>query len=129
MKHSNRIMIVEDDAIIALGLKKQLSDLGYSVQSIVSNGKEALDLIRLIEPDLVFIDVNIPGEYDGIETAKQIYRLYHIPLIICSGYEKQEIIKKTSNCGNCGYLFKPYSEREVENEINSVFSKQTQILH
>src|SRR5210317_884915 len=123
MKGSNRVMIIEDDAIIALGLKQQLSDLGYTVLSIVSNGKEALDLISLIEPDLVFVDINIPGEYDGIETAKAIHRLYNIPLIICSGYENEEVMNNTSNCGNSGYLFKPYSDHEVENEINTVFNK------
>ena len=129
MKHANRVMIIEDDAIIALGLKQQLSDLGFSVLSMVSNGKEALELIALVEPDLVFIDVNLPGEIDGIETARTIHRLYNIPLIICSGYESDEIIDKTRNCGNCGYLFKPYCDHEVENEINHVFSREKQIMH
>jgi YesN/AraC family two-component response regulator len=122
-------MIIEDEAIIALGLKKQLCDLGYSVLSIVSSGKEALDLIKLIHPDLVFVDINIPGEFNGLETARKIHGLYNIPLIICTGYEQKEIIHKTSNFGNCGYLFKPYTEHEVEEEIKTVFSRQTAVHH
>ncbi len=129
MNRKNRVMIIEDEAIIALGLKKNLTDLGYTVQSIVGSGKEALDLISIIEPDLVFVDVNLAGQYNGLETARIIHKIYDIPLIFCTGCDKTDVIKQTANYGNCGYLFKPYSEIELEKEIISVFDRYNRVSH
>jgi len=127
MKKNARIMIVEDEAIIALELKRNLVDLGYCVQSIVCSGMECLNLIDKIAPDLILLDVNLPGDFDGIETAQIIYKLYEIPIIICTAHRKTEIIKKTYDCHPSGFLFKPYDDTMIKQEIESAFIKYEQL--
>lgn len=117
-----RIMIIEDEAIIALGLKKSLTDLGHCVQSMVGSGKEALELIAKVQPDLIFIDIKLSGELNGIETAQFINEKYKIPLIICTGCSNKEILEKCKKCNPSGILFKPYNDNILADEISSAFS-------
>ncbi|KQC09889.1 MAG: hypothetical protein APR54_03460 [Candidatus Cloacimonas sp. SDB] len=123
MCSSLRIMIIEDEAIIALGLKKSLTDLGHHVQSMVGSGQEALELISKVQPDLIFIDIKLPGELNGIETAHFINENYKIPIIICTGCSSREVLDNCKKCNSSGILFKPYNDNLLADEIKSAVSK------
>jgi two-component system, response regulator PdtaR len=123
MCSSLRIMIIEDEAIIALGLKKSLTDLGHCVQSMVGSGKEALELISKVQPDLIFIDIKLPGEINGIETAHFINENYEIPMIICTGCSNKEILEECKKFNPSGILFKPFNDNLLADEIRSAISK------
>ena len=121
MKKS-KIMIVEDESVIAMELKQRLMDMGYLVPSIVYSGRQALDIIDEIEPDLILLDIKLPGEFNGIETAQIIQKVYEIPIIFCTGYKDEEIRKTALATNPCGYLVKPYEDIILKSTIEKAFS-------
>jgi CheY-like chemotaxis protein len=76
-----RVMVVEDERIVALNLERRLTKLGYEISSLATSGSQALQAIERDKPDVVLMDVNIEGEIDGIETASRIPNAYNIPVI------------------------------------------------
>lgn len=75
----NQILIVEDDAIIAMALENQLHKLGYSVSGIVGCGEDAIEKVKANTPDLILMDIVLKGEIDGIETAQKIRTHFDLP--------------------------------------------------
>ena len=76
-----RILIVEDEAIIAMELESQLQSLGYEITSIVDTGVKAIEKAKTDKPDLILMDIRIKGEMDGIDTAEAIRSQFGIPVI------------------------------------------------
>jgi CheY-like chemotaxis protein len=81
-----RLLIVEDEAIVATDLQKQLSKLGYKVEGRAKSGEEAVRLARQFSPDLVLMDVRLMGPMDGLEAAKLIHRETGIPIVYMTAY-------------------------------------------
>ncbi len=116
----HKVMIVEDEMIIALELSKSLKKMGYEVPAIVNNGSKAVDIVEDLTPDLIMMDVNIPGEFNGIEAGEIINKVYDIPIIYCTAYSEEEIRKKISTFSNAGYLLKPYDDDILLEKIQSL---------
>ncbi|MGE5804344.1 MAG: response regulator, partial [Ignavibacteria bacterium] len=76
-----KVLIVEDELIVALELKSRLLDLGYAICSIVSSGEEAVEVSAEENPDLILMDINIKGAYDGVKTSEILKVDYDIPII------------------------------------------------
>jgi CheY-like chemotaxis protein len=85
MNHA-RLLIVEDEAIVAADLQRQLSRLGYKVEGRAKSGEEAVRLARQFSPDLVLMDVRLIGPMDGIEAARRIYHETGIPIVYMTAY-------------------------------------------
>lgn len=81
-----KILIVEDENIIALNIKKKLKSFGYSIPAIASTGEEALKLTEIILPDLILMDIMLKGEMNGVEAAEQIRKRFDIPIIYLTAY-------------------------------------------
>lgn len=118
-----RIMVVEDEAIIAMELRKRLLDLGFDVPCVAHTGEKALIDIEDREPDLVLMDINLSGEFDGVETAAIIRQVYGIPVIFCTGYGEEEVKKRANGTCPCGYLIKPFEDDVLQEMINRVIKK------
>ena len=108
-----RILVVEDDRIIAENLKISLMKMGYTVTSIVSSGEQAIEGVAEDRPDLVLMDIVLQGEMDGIEAADQIRSSFNVPVIYISAYGDEETFKRAKTTGPFGYLLKPFEEREL----------------
>jgi len=119
-----RILIVEDEAVTSVLLEKTLKELGYEVVGSAFDGKEAINLVREKQPDIILMDIRIQGDMDGIETAKQIYTEYKIPIIYLTAHSDDETIKRAVESGPFGYLIKPFKERELYSNIEMVAHKQ-----
>lgn len=117
-----KVLIVEDEMIIALELSKSLKSLGYDVPAIINDGSQALDSIDEFEPDVILMDINIPGEFDGVETGEIINKVYDIPIIFCTAYGEEEVRKRIINCKNAQYLLKPYDDDVLKDTLNQVLS-------
>ncbi|HEQ72049.1 MAG TPA: response regulator, partial [Spirochaetia bacterium] len=76
-----RVLVVEDEGLVALELKEALSKMGYGVSNVVSSGNEALDSVVADCPDLILMDIRLDGPLDGIETARRIKEICNIPVI------------------------------------------------
>jgi PAS domain S-box-containing protein len=108
-----RILIVEDEAIIAMEVESQLQSLGYEVTSIVDNGEDAIRKAEEDKPDLMLVDIRIKGEIDGIDTAEVIRNRFGIPVIFSTAYLDQERIERAKITMPFGYVLKPIQERDL----------------
>jgi CheY-like chemotaxis protein len=108
-----RVLIVEDEAVVALHLRRELTKLGYIVAGVASTGKEALDMIARTFTDLVLMDIHIQGEIDGIETARRIPRYLHVPVIYLTAYSEDATLNRAGDTHPYGYLIKPFQDREL----------------
>lgn len=120
------IIIVEDEAIVADDLMKKVSALGYRVLATASTGEEALQLAETHRPDLVMLDLTLAGKLDGIETAKQLYTLYQIPVVYVTAHSDRETVKRANTAGHFGYVLKPFSERDLAIQLDiALYKSQT----
>ncbi len=109
----SRILVVEDEGIIALNLREQLLSLGYDVPPAVASGEQALRHIDASPPDLILMDINLKGTLDGIATATRIPAALGIPLIYLTAYSSDATLSRAAATNPYGYLLKPFSAREL----------------
>ncbi|NQU66277.1 MAG: response regulator [SAR324 cluster bacterium] len=109
-----RILIVEDEAIIAMELESQLQSLGYKVTSVVDTGEKAIKKAEIDKPDLMLMDIRLKGEMDGIDVAKIIRNRFGIPVIFSTAYLDQERIERAKIAMPFGYVLKPIQERDLK---------------
>jgi PAS domain S-box-containing protein len=109
-----RIMIVEDEAIVALDIKQRLEHLGYSVPAVVSSGEAALQEAIQTEPDLVLMDIRLKGELSGVDAAGQISTRLQIPVIYLTAHADEATVQEAKATNPFGYLLKPLKNRELQ---------------
>lgn len=112
-----RILVVEDEAIIARDLTLRLEGLGYEVTGTAATGQEALDLARSTSPTLVFMDIVIQGPMDGIETAQRLTSRMDVPIVFLTAHTDTGTIQRAKKARPYGYLIKPFDERELMTTI------------
>jgi len=121
---ASRILVVEDERIVALNLQQRLVKLGYEVPAIVASGEHALQKMRDLHPDLVLMDINIEGDIDGIETASRIPAELNIPVIYLTAYSEDATLERARGTKPYGYLVKPFSERALHATIQMVLERR-----
>lgn len=114
---SSKILVVEDEAIVALSLVESLKRLGYTPSGPVSSGESALKEAEKERPDLVLMDIRIKGELDGIETAAKMTERFSLPVIYLTAYTDDATLSRAQLTEPHGYLVKPYQERELRSAI------------
>lgn len=112
-----RILIVEDQRIVAQALCDTLGYLGYSAVAIVSSGEEAVEKSAELCPDLVLMDIVLKGEMDGIDAARLIRESTDIPTIFLTAYSEDEIVQRAKLTEPFGFVLKPYQARELHAAI------------
>jgi CheY-like chemotaxis protein len=119
-----KIMIVEDEMIAALALRKEFENLGYEVCELVCFGEEVLGNIEQEAPDVVLMDIDLRGDIDGIEAAKQIHSRFGVPIVFITGYVDQQLMEQASVVNPIGYFIKPLNCKEIQVTIDAAFRKQ-----
>lgn len=117
-----RILVAEDDSLVALDLVEGLQGLGHEVVGSAATGTEAVRLARQLSPDLVMLDIKMP-ELDGLEAAAQITAIRPVPIIILSAHSNAELIERAAHLGVLAYLIKPVDVRELETTIRVAMSR------
>jgi two-component system phosphate regulon sensor histidine kinase PhoR len=118
-----RILIVEDESIVALDLQTSLGGLGYDVLLSVSSGEEAIASAERTHPDLILMDIMLDGEMDGIEAAGQIRKQFGIPVVFLTAYADEDTLRRAKITEPFGYLLKPFEERELHTTIEMALYK------
>ncbi|MBI5845545.1 MAG: response regulator [Deltaproteobacteria bacterium] len=108
-----RIMVVEDEFILAQGLMTQLAALDYAVTSHHTSGEAAVKAVEKDLPDLILMDIVMPGKLDGIEAAEEIRKKISVPIVFLTAYSDDETIERAKLTEPFGYLLKPFTEREL----------------
>ena len=117
-----RIIVVEDEAITAMNLKMDLEDLGYEVIDTIDTGVEAVEKSSDEFPDIVLMDINLKGDMDGIEAARQISEM-GIPIIFLTANTDDVTTFEALKTAAYGYLSKPYSSKDLELTVAMVLRK------
>ena len=112
MTHRDRrILIVEDEMIIAIDIQNTLRHLGYLQTFIAPNGETAMVQVAKEAPDLVLMDIGLGGNVDGIDTAEQIRKLKpELPVLFLTSYSNRKIRERASVIPKSGYLLKPFTQ-------------------
>lgn len=118
-----KILIVEDEVIVAMDVERRLVKLGYNVTNSVSSGEEAINKVAEDQPDLVLMDIYLKGTIDGIEAAKQIYNRFNIPVIYLTANADNHTLERAKTTEPLGYLLKPFKERELQATIEITLSR------
>jgi DNA-binding response OmpR family regulator len=113
-----RILIIEDDSIIALQIQHIIEKLDCICISIVTNSQEAFDIAKDKKIDFVISDINIDGTLDGIDTCKILQSKYNIDVLFLTAFNDIKTLKKASNINFVGYILKPFRQDELETIIN-----------
>lgn len=108
-----KILIVEDERIVALDLKRRLTKLGYQVTGMAASGQKALALVDQDLPNIVLMDIHIQGNMDGVEVASQLQKTHSIPVIYLTAYSEENTLTRARATKPYGYLLKPFSDREL----------------
>ena len=117
MKNKEKILIVEDEMIIAYDIQMTLESLGYDVTGIACNADEALQLINENRPDLVLLDINLEGDTDGIMLAEDINYSFQIPFIYLSSNTDNLTVNRIKRTKAAGFIVKPFSEDDLKTNI------------
>jgi two-component system, cell cycle sensor histidine kinase and response regulator CckA len=120
-----RILVVEDEQIVAMDIKLHLERFGYRVPQVCASGEEALEAARVVQPDLVIMDIKLQGRLDGLETANQIKDEHDIPVILLTAYADENTLERAKYTQPFGYIIKPFEERELRTTIVMALYRHT----
>ena len=118
-----KILVVEDEAITSLELTRMLKRWGFEVVGDVVSGQEALDMARDLKPDLIIMDIHLKGDMSGVDAAKEISKIYDVPIIFLTAHGNQAIISKAKEVKPVHYIIKPYRENELRFAVESGLEK------
>ena len=121
---NNRILVAEDEHIVALDIKMHLENYGYSVPAMYATGEEVLVNFDLIDPLLVIMDIKLQGPLDGLETAKEIKRRFNVPVILLTAHADEATVERARETYPFGYIIKPFEERELRTAIVVALSRR-----
>lgn len=121
--YAPNILIVEDEAIVALDLRQHLEDMGYGVAGIAESGGDAIALAERTAPALTLMDISLKGDMSGIDAADHLARAHQIPVIFLTSFSDKETIRKAARAEPFGYLTKPFQAHELHATIEVALYK------
>jgi PAS domain S-box-containing protein len=119
-----KILIVEDEGVVALSLQSILTKLGYTIIGNAITGDEAITLARERQPDVILMDIHIKGSLDGIQTTEKINEFSDVPVIYLTAYADDETVSRAIKTRSHSYLVKPVNQRELYSNIEFAIYKR-----
>lgn len=118
-----KILLVEDDLIIATDISMQLQQLGYAVTGILPRGEDVLSHIEQNAPDIVIMDVHLKGELDGVQTAQLVYEKHQLPIIFLTANADEVTFNRAKATKPFAFISKPFKRRDLIRAIELVISR------
>ncbi|HYU16240.1 MAG TPA: response regulator, partial [Candidatus Acidoferrum sp.] len=118
-----RILVAEDQRVVARDIQRSLTALGYSVVDLVPSGQAAIDKARELSPNLVLMDIRMPGPIDGIEAARVVVGELGIPVLYLTAFSDLDTLARAKLSKPLGYLLKPFKEAELRCAIEIALHK------
>lgn len=119
-----KVLIAEDEILIARTIESALKKLGYVVTGIATDGLSAIEKVAATKPDIALMDILMPGEIDGIEAATQIRSQFQIPVVYLTAYGDRETVERAKKSEPFGYLIKPFQAQELNTTIQVALVRQ-----
>ena len=120
---TGRIMIVEDERIVALDLRQTLESFGHDVVMVVSSGEQAVAEGPQLKPDLVLMDIHLDGEMDGTEAAR-VFQQHNIPVLFLTAFAGQSMLDQAEKSSPYGYLVKPVETRALQATVRMALARR-----
>jgi len=121
---SKSILLVDDEAVITTQLEERLTRMGYCVVGRAASAEEGIEMARRLRPDLILMDIVMPGEMDGIDATEIIAREMAIPVVFLTAYGDDRYIERAKKVNPEGYIIKPYQENEIKAVIEIVMERR-----
>ena len=118
-----KILIVEDESIVAMDLAGQLRDLGYEVAGVAGTAQEAIAHAQAAPPDVALVDIVLPGDMDGIELAKWFREQLGVPVVFLTAYSDDDTLRRAKIAEPYGYIVKPFDSRDLKSNIEIALYK------
>ena len=118
-----RILIVEDEAVVAIDVRHRLTRLGYAVAGVVDTGEEAVRLAGELAPDMILMDIMLAGAMDGVDAAAIIRERFATPVVFLTAHSDRVTLRRAGATGPYGYLIKPFEERELQSALEIALYK------
>ena len=115
--HKTKILIVEDESIVALDMKNTLTNFGYEVTNCVTNYNDAVNSVHANKPELILMDINLGNGKDGINVAEEIQISQDIPIIYITAFADEKTINRAIKTNPVSYLIKPFKREELKSNI------------
>jgi DNA-binding response OmpR family regulator len=120
-----RVLIVEDETLIAEELRERLSLLGFSVIAAVDSAEEGIVIATRERPDLVLMDIRLKGEKDGVQAAKEIRQQVDVPIVYLTAYSDRLTVDRAKGTEHDGFILKPFLRRELQSTIEIAMQRHT----
>ena len=121
--HKSRILVVEDEVVIAMDIQLQLKGLGYLPVGHATRGAQSIEMAAALKPDLVLMDIQLAGDMDGIAAAQTIRTQYGLPVVFVTAFAAEETLARAKLSEPYGYILKPFSNREMHTVIEMALYK------
>lgn len=121
-----KILIVEDEMIVALEMKRCLEKLNFEITNMAKNYNTAINSVRINKPDIILMDINLKNSKDGIETTKKIHSIDKIPVIYITAFCDENTINRAIETNPVSYLIKPFKREELKSNILLGLYKKSQ---
>ncbi|MHC1789230.1 HD domain-containing phosphohydrolase [Solidesulfovibrio sp.] len=118
-----RILVVEDEAVVAIDIRHRLTRLGYVVAGVADTGEEAVQLVGELTPDVALMDIMLAGTMDGVEAAGIIRERFGTPVVFLTTHSDRATLRRAGAAGPYGYLIKPFEERELQSALEIALYK------
>jgi hypothetical protein len=112
-----KLLVVEDERLVALALEKCLTQIGHEVVAMVTSGQEAVRKAGTLQPDLVLMDIRLKGDIDGIEAAIRIHNTFNTPILYLTAYSDDSTLERAREAHPYGYILKPFEEKALKSAI------------
>ncbi len=119
-----KILITEDERIIAEDLKLTLMNYGHNVQAIVTSGEDAIKKAGELKPDIILMDIDLNGFLSGIEAADHIRKKYNIPVVFCTAYSDEDTMSRAFAVCPSGFITKPFEDNELKSIIDDIMGEK-----
>ncbi len=117
------IMVVEDEVIIGMDIRRTLKNLGYIVPAVIASGEKAIEKVAEIQPNLILMDIMLKGAIDGIETAKQIRTQFNLPVVYLTAHTDTKTLQRAKETRPFGYIVKPFEEKELQTTVEMAIAR------
>lgn len=121
---TRKLVIVEDEAILALDLERFLRSAGYDVRGVAADGESAVSLVEHEKPDLVLMDIHLQGPQDGVATAQELKDRFGVPVVYLTAHGDPRTIDRARSTEPMGYLLKPFKKPDLENVVNIALARR-----
>ncbi len=118
-----RIVIVEDEGVTQLQLRRSLTRAGMVVAGAANNGQDGIEVVLRERPDLVLMDIRMPGALDGLEAARRILTQYRVCIVMLTAYAVEEYQARAREIGACDYLLKPIGTETLLYTLEQAYSR------